>query len=254
MNELKHILYLTAFLTCLSLGGCQKPEPPAPTPAPEPTPAPTPAPTPEPPAKTNYFDADIKDFYAFNCSDISGVEVSYKTDISGWTIKPSEAWCSILVESHRFVILVSEYRPTVNPDGSGGYLYTIPRTCTVTVSTGSVYSKTFTVIQESMTFFDIPSNPVLLSPEGGSADVTVINNCYGWSASTDASWLTLKKTGSSTLTVTSSARAGGASPRQAIVSLKSDLDDWVTAKFTIADADSELSGEDFNYGDHTDWD
>ena len=117
-----------------------------------------------------------------------------------------------------------------------------------------MYSKTFTVVQESVTFFNIPTNPVLLSPEGESADDTVINNCYGWSASTDASWLTLKKTGSSTLTVTSSARAGGASPRQAIVSLKSDLDDWVTAKFTIADADSELSGEDFNYGDHTDWD
>ena len=238
---------MVILLACLSLGGCHKPAPPSP----EPTPVP---PTPTPPQKTNYFEADIKDIYAFNCGDISGVEVSYKTDISGWTIKPSETWCSILVESTRFVILVSEYRPTVNPDGSGGYLYTEPRSCTVTVTAGTAYSKTFKVIQESMTFFNIPSAPILLSPDGGSADVTVINNCYGWSASTDASWLTLKKTGNSTLTVTSSARAAGASPRQATVTLKSDLDDWVTAKFTIADADAELSGEDFRYGDHTDWD
>ena len=238
MKKIKHLFYLMAFLACLSPGGCCKPE----------------SPTPDPPVRKDYFEANIKDIYAFNCGDISGVEVYYKTDISGWTITPSETWCSIIVESRRFVILVSEYRPTVNPDGSGGYLYTEPRSCTVTVSAGSVYSKTFTVIQESMTFFNIPSNPVRLSPEGGTADVTVINNCYGWSASTDASWLTLKKTGSSTLTVTSSSRAAGASPRKATVTVKSDLDDWVTARFTVADADSELSGEDFNYGDHTDWD
>ena len=254
MIKIRPILYLTVLLTCLSLGGCNKPEPPTPTPTPTPVPTPTPTPTPDPPAKTNYFEADIKDVYAFNCGDISGVEVPYKTDINDWTIKSSETWCSFIIESHRFVILVSEYRPTVNPDGSGGYLYTEPRTCTVTVSAGSAYNKTFRVIQESMTFFDISSNPVLLSPEGGSADVTIINNCYGWSASCDASWLTLKKTGSSTLTVTSSARAAGDSPRKATVNIKSDLDDWVTAKFTVADADSELSGEDFNYGDHTDWD
>lgn len=247
MNKIRHIFYLTAFLCCLLLCGCHKPEPLSPSPTPTPTP-------PDPPAKTNYFEADIKDIYAFNCGDLSGVEVYYKTDISGWTITPSETWCSILVESSRFVILVSEYKPMVNPDGSGGYLYTEPRTCTVTISAGSVYSKTFTVIQESKTLFNVPTNPVLLSPGGGSADVTVINNCYGWSASTDASWLTLKKTGSSTLSVTSSARAAGESPRKATVILKSDLDDWVTLKFTVADADAELSGEDFNYGDHTDWD
>ncbi len=242
MKKISNILYLAAFLFCLSLGGCDKPESPAP------------APTPGGRVKTDYFEADIKDVYAFNCGESSGVEVSYKTDISEWTITPSETWCSILVESSRFVILVSEYRPTVNPDGSGGYLYTEPRTCTVTVSAESAYNKTFTVIQESMTFFNIPSKHVLLSAEGGTADVTVINNCYGWSASTDASWLTIEKTGSSALKVTSSARAVGASPRQATVNLVSDLDDWVTAKFTVADADSELSGEDFNYGDHTDWD
>lgn len=146
MNKIRHIFYLTAFLCCLLLGGCHKPEPLSPSPSPTPTPTP-----PDPPAKTNYFEADIKDIYAFNCGDISGVEVYYKTDISGWTITPSETWCSILVESSRFVILVSEYKPTINPDGSGGYLYTEPRTCTVTVSAGSVYSKTFTVIQESKT-------------------------------------------------------------------------------------------------------
>ena len=106
-----------------------------------------------------------------------------------------------------------------------------------------------------MTKISIPFQPVLLNSAGASADVLILNNCYDWTAVTDASWLTLTKKDASTLTVTSAARQTSESiPRTADVRIVSVLDDWVRATFTVADADAELSGEDFEYGDHTDWD
>lgn len=247
-----HFWIICTVLLLFCAAGCNKP---APSPAPSPTPTPTPTPVPTPPVDVNYFKADIKDLYVFNSGGGSGVEVAYKTDIKDWTVTPSERWCKITVESARFVILVDEYKPTVNPDGSGGDLYTSPRTCTVQLTAGTAFSKTFTVLQESRTIISIPFQPLLLSAAGASADVLVNNNCYSWTATTDASWLTLKKKDSSTLTVTSTARpASESTPRKATVMIVSDLDDFVNARFTVADADSELSGEDYNYGDHTDWD
>lgn len=235
-------MILASLLLCAA--SCQKSGPENPTPV---------NPTPEPPVQKNYFKADIKDVYAYNCGE-SGTEVQYTTDISGWTITPSETWCTITVESQRFVIHVGEYKPTVNPDGGGGYLYTEPRKCTVQLVAGTALNKTFTVVQESMTVISAPSTPVTINAAGASKDVFIQNNCYGWTASTDATWLTLKQKDASTLTIVSSTRSSGATPRQATVNIVSKLDDWVKAQFIVADADAEFNGEDYKYGDHTNWD
>lgn len=238
----KRLWYVLAMIL-LCTTGCQKPVV---------VPDPTPTPGPE---ETNYFKADIKDLYAFGAMGVTGAEVFYETDISGWAITPSEEWCRIVVEKERFIIMADDYTPYVNPDGSGGYLYTEPRTCTVELVAGSVFGKTFTVLQESMTAISIPLAPIFLSSSGESKDVLIINNCYNWTASTDASWITLKKKDSSTLTVTSEARpASETTPRQATVLVVSELDPEVRQVFTVADADAEINGEDYNYGDHTDWD
>lgn len=255
-------------LICLSLSAallfsysCGKPDgpnPPSPNPPSgptdpsTPTDPPSPPDPPTPPTPTEpYFSADIKDVYPFNCGS-NGVEVKYQTNISGWTVTPDADWCTVSVNESAFVILVSEYDPRYD---NGAYKYTDPRTCSVTLTAGTAFSKTFKVLQESKTAITLPYEPVLLSASGATAEILVRNNCYDWTIACDASWLTCTKKDGMTLTVTSTARpVDEKTPRKAQVTLTSALDITVKSTITVADADASLSGEDFNYGDHIDWD
>ncbi len=247
--------------------GCSKPtsEPKVnPTPDPQeqedPTPGPQEDPTPDPPAEKNYFKGNIKDVYVF-CFDGFGIEMNiyYESDIEDITVTPSESWCKASVHNDdvQYINLYccEEYRPTFNPDGSGGWLYAEPRSCTVELTVGDIFNKTFKVYQECETSIIVPFNPVTLNAAGESVDVLVQNNVYSWSATTDADWLTLKKKDSSTLTVTSVARSDSqAAPRKATVTIVNDYNEFTNTTFIVADADADLSGEDFGYGDHSDWD
>lgn len=257
MSSLFRSLSFAIILSAL-IFGCQKPEADSKD---NHTPDSQEEPTPDPPVdEKNYFKADIKDVYVF-WYDGSGPEtlIYYESDIKEITVTSSENWCEATVlgdDANIIRLHCEEYHPTFNPDGSGGWLYAEPRSCTVQLTAGNVFSKTFKVFQECETDISVPSDPVTLSAAGESVDVLVQNNVYSWSASTDATWLTLRKKDSSTLTVTSAARpASETAPRRATVTIVNDYNSFgAKTTFTVADADADLSGEDFGYGDHTDWD
>lgn len=232
----------------LMAGGCEDPVKPTPTPTPVDPVDPTP---PDNPDKTPYFKASIQDLYAFNCGN-NGVDIPYETNISGWTAVSDQSWCSVSINESDIVVILDEYVPRLE---NGAYLYTVPRTCSVTVTAGTTFSKTFQVLQESKAIIVPPDTPVLLSAAGGTAKVSIRTNCYDWRITCDASWLTCTKLDGQTLSVTSTARsADEKEPRKTTVTITSSLDDWVYANITVSDADASLGGEDYNYGDHTDWD
>lgn len=194
----------------------------------------------------------MKDVYPFNRGE-QAVWIYFDTNVKDWTATPDADWCTVSYnEDHNgCLVKVGQYDPRYD---NGAYMYTSPRTCSVTVKAGDLYNKAFTVLQESMTYIKVPENPVVLSAAGESADITLSNNCYGLSFS-ETSWLSFTKKDSNTYTVTSTSRpSGDRTARKVTVKVTSVLDNTVYASFVVADADATLSDEDYRYGDHTDWD
>ena len=79
-------------------------------------------------------------------------------------------------------------------------------------------------------------------------------NCYRWKAVTNAAWLTVSRKDNVTLVVTSTARTGD-TPRSGTVTIINESDELNDRHtFTVADKDAVLTGNDYQYGEGTDWD
>ena len=214
-----------------------------------------------------YFKANLPDEYLLSFNQ-GAVSWPVDTDINDWTATSDADWCKPTAKAKELWLDVEDYDCR---DENGYERYDPPRICTVTVKAGTVFSKTFKIVQDTHTFVNFPQmqnsgqydwitvNPegmtVHLSPDGETRDVTVLCNAYRWTASTEADWLTVTRIDGATLRVTSKAReASQAEPRSTKVQLVVPTNLLEPVSFKVQDAPASVAGHDLDYGDHTDWD
>lgn len=217
--------------------------------------------------KGPYFKIELPDEFLMSYNQGSASWV-VDTNISDWTVESDASWCKPTAKTNELWLDVEDYDCR---DENGAYRYDPPRICTVTVKAGTTYGKTFKVVQDTHTFIsftqlryslnydwilDEPSGmKVLLSADGQTRDLMISSNAYRWVPETEATWLKVKCVDNATLRLTSTARADTeTAPRSATVKLYVETDRLNTANFTVEDAPASVEGNDFSYGDHTDWD
>lgn len=242
-------LFLLAVV--VAVGACSKPD--------KPNSGTTPGTNPNPPGQTpvaQHFTADLPNEFLLN---FGKHDHTWKvdTDVPNWTVTSDQAWCQAQAVENGLLILVDSYE---EKDADGNYVYLQPRVCNLSVNAGTVFSKTFKVVQESHLSLDLPEgqNGILsveLSPDGGTREVIVRCNSYVWTASSEAAWLKLERKDNATLLVTSSARGGNeTAQRSAQVKVYTPSDTQLYWIFTVSDTPTSYGGEDLGYGDHTGWD
>lgn len=221
---------------------------------------------PDPTPSGPYFTATLPDEVVLNM-DPGAVSWVVDTNIEDWTATSSESWCKPVTGSTELLLQIEAYDAR---DDNGQYQYDPPRTCTVTVKAGTVFSKTIQVVQQthviisfiqrtySMNYDWISDGPdgmnVLLSAAGQTRDLVVSSNAYRWVPTTDASWLKVECVDNATLRLISAARSDSdTQPRSAVVKVYVETDQLNYETFTVLDAPASVEGNDFGYGDHTDW-
>lgn len=242
----------------LLLTGCGKPDPHPTTSDPGTTPT-----TPSGP----YFRAELPDERVSNAdSDVAIWAVD--TNIEDWKATSSESWCKPTVTAKELRLDIEEYKIR---NEYGYWEYAQPRTCTVDVTAGTVFSKSIRIVQQTYTIITFPQQSysanydwiqdgpsgmtVLLSSDGDMREILVSSNAWLWVPETDAGWLKAEYVNGSTLRLTSTARAETeTSARSATVRVYDKNDELVYSTFTVQDAPANVEGQDFGYGDHTGWD
>lgn len=219
---------------------------------------------PETPPETQeaYCTTDMPAEWVFS-RQASSTTFQLETNIESFSIKVNDSWCSAQVQDagtgkqKKLVVNVQEYDAR-KEDGS--YSCDPPRKTTFSITGGGVFDRTLTVIQNTHVEFSLPSLQYIgydfylfVEADDVSVDVPVSVNCYSWSAKTDATWLTVSCKDHSTLTVRSSARAYGAA-RQGLVTVFDEADQRNNFTFVVADKDATLTGNDYDYGDGSEWD
>ena len=164
-----------------------------------------------------------------------------------------------------------EYNRTINlrNDGydsrneNGDKIYEHYRTAVLRVKAGSVFDKRVTIIQEGNinlnTYVQLYQSGVLyMNPAGETKEVKVVANCYSWTPTTEADWVTLTKKDNHILIVTTAPRAADSDKKRvATISITNDKVEWQKDEtlFKVADGEPNISGENFNYGDEiSEWD
>lgn len=212
-----------------------------------------------------YCQADIPDEFVFNCEP-TGIGFVLNTNIDQFQVTSSEAWCTAKVtdipnatDKKQLFIEVADYQ---KKDSQGYYVNELPRKATITVTGGTVFSHTITIVQNSHIYFTIRTflypfvnGSLVLSPEGETKEVMIDTNCYSWTPKTEADWLTVKCIDNSTLSVTSKARdANDNTLRTGSVYIECDSDPYINITINVRDADSGIQGEDYGYDNPTGWD
>ena len=257
---------ITLFCLALSvaLSGCGKPDNPDPGTNPGTNPGTDPGTDPA----TPFFTASLPDEWVFNM-DPGAMSWPVETNITDWTATSSESWCKPTPMTDQLWLDIEDYDAR---DENGYERFDPPRTCTVTVKAGSVYSKTIQIVQQTHTIIYFPQKDysreydwiedgptgmtVFLSADGQTRDLLVTTNTWRWIPETDAAWLKVECVNNSTLRLTSTARAETVTAaRSAQVKVYDKYNEYfVYSTFTVEDAPATVGGEDFGYGDHTEWD
>jgi hypothetical protein len=212
-----------------------------------------------------YCTTDMPDVWVFN-KDASSTGFTLQTNLeaSDFNVTCSEAWCTAQVQptamenTKRLVVNATEYDVR---DANGIYVYDPPRTATMRIIGSGVFDRTITIVQNTNVIISTPLLPntgfgdiLHLSAAGETQEVTVSTNCYSWKAVTNAAWLTVSRKDNVTLVVTSTARTGD-TPRSGTVTIINESDELNDRHtFTVADKDAVLTGNDYQYGEGTDWD
>lgn len=206
-----------------------------------------------------FFTADLPDEYNTTNPE-QGRTFQIKTNIPDWTASSDAPWCRTSITKgedleYELVIHVDEFTPRTE---NGDYDYCQPRICSVTITAGSTYSHALTVRQESrvMMSTDLYGKAVIMDPAGETKRMFIRTNCISWTPSSDADWLSVKRIDNATLELCSTTRKDSGMARKATVTVVSDLDSWTSTSrtsFTVTDTDAVLSGDDYDYGDHIDW-
>ena len=109
----------------------------------------------QPPApKGPYFKAELPDEYLLSYNQ-GGISWPVDTDITDWTATPDAEWCKWTPKEKELGLVVEDYDCR---DENGYESYDPPRTCTVTVKAGTVYSKTIKIIQDTHTIINFPQS------------------------------------------------------------------------------------------------
>lgn len=193
------------------------------------------------------------------------VRVSTNLEAGQWSITTTEPdWCRITDHYYRingkeeyFYFIdcapyVFQYSAEQNP---------APRTCEVRIQAGELYDKTIRVVQQGKIYFVLPyqkeGESVEISPAGGSEDIIVLSNAHKWGAASNAGWVTVSTPDGNTLKISAAARPETENGKRTAVVTLHDMSTIASARTTltinITDADATLGGDDYNYGDHIDW-
>lgn len=201
-----------------------------------------------------YFKADLPDEFIVN-RDPGSVSWSVDTNIEDWTVTSSEDWCvAEVTEDSRLLLTIEDYDPRTD---NGIYIYDPPRTCSIEVKAGDTFSKKFKLVQQCRISISFPylTSAIKLPPSGGSVDVIVSTNAYKWAAQTDASWIEVRCVDNTTLRIKSTARSGQETEiRQATIKVYPTSDETQYSTLSVQDTPPTVDGDDWDYGDHTDWD
>ena len=166
-------------------------------------------------------------------------------------------WCVPVYDGDRLKVEYSQY-------GEKNQILQ-PRSCTVEVTAGTVYHKTLTLVQQSHHFklgtftyrnqFQLPAN-------GEPLVIYIDTSLWDWQIENPTDWIEAEHVDRNTLRVAAKPKAGGSQDkRNGIVYLYSVTEkvfdtytEGAAYKLYFYDEDPTISGEEFGYGDHTDWD
>lgn len=185
--------------------------------------------------------------------------VSTSLKPSEWSLEGGdETWCKVYWDG-------SLIRIEVDPYGGWGDIF-YPRSCKVSIKSDKLSDVSFTLAQESDTELRTLHyrNQFQLPPSGAPLDIFIYTNYYQWKVKNNSDWFTVEQPNCMTLRVKATPKQyGDTQIRQGSVTLYSaawaeeDLESiyWnQTVKLNFSDGDPDLSGEDYNYGDHQNWD
>lgn len=217
---------------------------------------------PSPPQVEYYCKAELPDVQVFS-RGASNVTFFLETNIEEFHIAVSEPWCTGLLQDgntdkqKKLVVRVQEYDAR-KEDGS--YSCSPPRFATLRISGGGAFDHSVTVVQNTHVEFAVPSLPyenndfvLHVTGDDTTVDLPVTTNCYSWSARSNASWIQVSRKDSATLTVKTSARSYGAT-RQGLITLFDEADNRNNFTFIVAESEASLSGNDYDYGEGSEWD
>ena len=97
--------------------------------------------------KGPYFKINLPDEFLMSYNQGAASWV-VDTDITDWTATSSEGWCKPTAKAKELWLDVEDYDCRYE---NGAYRYDPPRICTVTVKAGTVFNKTFKVVQDTHT-------------------------------------------------------------------------------------------------------
>ena len=139
-----------------------------------------------------------------------------------------------------------------------------PRVCVVEVKAGSFYDGTITIVQQSgskklgtITY----KNSFELPADGSPIDIIIQTTLWDWKIENANDWIKAEHIDRETLRVSAVPRDYDAAKRSGKIYLYSvtykqfDSDmEYDSYKLFFNDADPVVAGDDYGYGDHTDWD
>ena len=208
------------------------------------------------PSDKPYFTTDIPDLINTDSSMEHYFGYSTNLDDSEIQITPSEDWCRIEYSGGSVNMRVSSWGRDTEKDGHDAY--PAPRSCTVTIKGGSIFTKTVTVCQESDVKLIVTPNymtTIYVSPSGGTETLAIDTNCIGLTASTDADWVKAEFIDRATLQITTQPHPDNVSnPRTANIVISSIVNNSGAINLKVQETSPEVSPNNYGYENHTNWD
>lgn len=185
-------------------------------------------------------------------------EYRFSTNVQDLSVTSSADWCEATRVGDFNIISIKaiEYL-SQTVEQVAERVYPTPRECTVTITAGDVYKKTIVVIQEpdDAQIMHGIYYPIKLSSAGERVVKHITSTCISWSAKTDADWLKANKIDEHTLEIVSTPRPDNVTtPREATITLTSDLNYRVTSRIEVKELESSISAVEYGYGENTPWD
>ena len=176
---------------------------------------------------------------SFESNEIGDKTVAVTTNAPGWDATTDASWLTLSKSGNTLKVTV----PEENKQPS-------ERTANIKITAGNAPEITLTVTQAAGTYLTVdPASLSYDANETGEKTVTVSTNASNWSATTNASWLTLSKSGN-TLRVNVKSQNTNNTPLNAEVKITADKAPDVILPVTQAKSDIIIynTAEGFYYG------
>lgn len=208
-----------------------------------------------------YFNININDEISYT-KEQSTMSWEIDTNIDDWTaVSSDESWCKVEKRFGQSWILSITTESNDTRFENGEYNYTKLRHCTVTITAGSTYKKVIDVFQDPNVYFNINAKEyygsmlsyALHIAPGASAEVNVVTNCHKWVVESESDWIKVEKINHYSFRISTSELADGAEKRNGSIILHTDNDSYNVNRIFVHDTDALLDNENYNYGEHFDW-